>query len=469
MSSLHAAESGHRASLCAKVLDWFSAEWAPVLFVVSLVTVLHGIHFLAPVSHVSLLILANFHSGRTYTPPAGKGIEVLLVGIDEEDFDGRYQERRPLYRCALADDLEWLLEAGPKVLAIDLDLSPLAKPSEAETQCQDRLDQLLDGDLPEGKKATSTIVLIEPFVTRTPEFALAKMCWRAHRKNALFTDADIAYPFHLAIESRCISNGFAETAFVAAGNDAPCGKKSEEEPRPLNYKAYQSSVSAMSMTRLRSAEAPPIKDRTVFFGTRFGHNDEAVTPIGRLFGVDVHAAKYASYADKLERSELWNFGIDIVFAAAYSAFISWFMHHYTHTAGSTSDIVRARRSLKMLGFVAGYVAIITGAMAFAWLLITHKSLVTEPLLVALGLAFDGFVLAGWMHVAHDEKHRSKCPTFRHMLQSLRHRPAAWVRSVGAVSMTAPLSGSWLMFRALVFWLVVAVAIFEVSGMKHAFT
>lgn len=424
---------------------WLAEEWTSVLFIVCLVMVLHHAGPLKPLSRLSLLLLMNWQAeGGEAAWSVPESAPIWLVAIDMEDFESRFQERRPLQRCELLKDLGIILDARPDVLAIDLDLSPLKSPTKDEERCQDELNRRLKGppDANQDDGPPTQVVLIQPFETGTNASAREKEKWKREiaSTNVHFSNAEIQLSFNFAIDFKCDPSGFAETAYEFGPAKASlCGEHSEnsehsEHERAISYRALQSLVHQKRASALASP-LMSLRGKTVLYGTR-ADADRAVTPIGKTHGVVVHAAKLATLEKSVYESALLGFGLDLLFAIAYSVFASVSIRRYLALTRSDSPPDRARRSSWLLGFALCSAIFASIALAIAYLAI-RRDVVIEPLLITLGLAIDGLVVAGWSHVGtREESHVPRFVGWREALQSPWLRSAIFASVVLAIAYLA---------------------------------
>jgi hypothetical protein len=290
--TLAADKDKHAApTFCAFLVHWFRHEWASVLFVVCAVTVLHHTGPLKAVSHLSLLMLSQLHAHLASEPVAApsKDIRVWLVTIDPDDFESRFEGRRPLPRCPMADDLEKILDSNPRVLAIDLDLSPITGATSDEKTCQTRLDKMLKRGAESPEAHGTRIVVLAPFAPPSDPPP-----WMKEQKGVKFANAMIEVVQELAIEFSCHESGLAEMAYVAKEGHRPgqCSDErefqlemddEEQKKHPINYAAYKERTIEKHASQLAKVEMG-MEDNVVFYGNRSGTSDAVITPVGRSLG-----------------------------------------------------------------------------------------------------------------------------------------------------------------------------------------
>lgn len=445
--------SRHHASGGVRWNAWLRTEWKPVLFVVCLVTLLEMGHLLGPASSLSSIIVSNLATPASTHSVAAARAERALVIIDDDRFKRVYAERTPLNRCKLRDDLLSILEQQPQVVAIDFDLSPLHRPSAAEVACQERLDDMLDGhDAAVPVPQRTKLVLVRPLAASDggardrPAAAEpgsdAADRWVAGRRDAgvVFADSRLGLELSFATKTRCDPRGFAEAVYDAYhGTGLACEREEMRHDQTLNYTARLREFAWLSV------DSPGLENlRTgaiVFFGGTYARDDLHNTPIGRRYGVEVHAARYATLIFPRPHRLFVSAFSDLLFAAVFSIAVFVAVHAYADYARDPSPWVRHRRSLVVVVFVVVYVGLVMAALFVAPMLLRY-GVVTEPVLIALGLAFDGFVVAPWRHLgtAHAAGRAA----------TLSSLPEGW--------RVDPVGAACFVLGALVFWGVIAAAV-----------
>src|SRR6266446_558611 len=141
------------------IVDELRYTWRSAIFVVAVVTIAHHqVGLFNAVDWYAFLFFGNLVT----VPLPTSSPEVFVMSIDQEAYESDYSARSPLNRCQLCYDLEKLYEVRPKLLVIDLDLSPalwLMRPDSTDpkqAQCQRDLYSLI-------KKYGAKTVLMSPF------------------------------------------------------------------------------------------------------------------------------------------------------------------------------------------------------------------------------------------------------------------------------------------------------------------
>ena len=285
----------------------------------------------------------------SWTAPRPPQARPSVLLIDDEAFEGRFRERSPLDRSELARLLEEIRTASPRLLVVDLDLSPGPAPTAGETEAQSALDDALKAFAP------NRLLLATPLPARSYDLALSRLRWMhelcgagarfahtalfhsgshvlrydptlpslgplAARMAAVQKDDRIAEPEPcelVAEQVRDIERGEGETLAQADQAapprtlgaayflQAPPGAAyyiDNEQARqlaPINFgyerfvRRYCLSAAAAGDDCAAFADAA-LKEQVVFLGGAWGQEDIHPTPAGRREGVTLHAATFHS-------------------------------------------------------------------------------------------------------------------------------------------------------------------------------
>ena len=285
----------------------------------------------------------------SWTAPRPPQASPAVLLIDDEAFEGRFRERSPLDRGELAALLEEIGEQAPKLLVVDLDLSPGPAPTAQEDLAQAGLDEVLKAYAP------GRLLLATPLPARSYELALRRLRWMhelcsagvrfAH--TALFHSGSYvlrydptlpslgplaarmagvqrddriaeAEPCELVAEE---IRDIERAATEAGGRDgAPAARSvlgaayflqappaaayylDNEQARqlaPLNF-GYERFVRRHCLSGSAAGEGcssfgdGALRDQAVFLGGGWGQDDVHPTPTGRREGVMLHAAAFHS-------------------------------------------------------------------------------------------------------------------------------------------------------------------------------
>lgn len=282
--------------------------------------------------------------------------KTAVVLIDRETYESRYLDRSPLNRCELKRDLKAIYDATPRLVVVDLDISPAlwlkktksdseATKSWKDVACPESFDKA--GTHDEGvcelqlycaikaqPKSVKT-VLMTPFAIDSSDPKIAQNCeWRDWMQatgvgngDVRFGNAELPVNYGLVIKHFDDPRSLSEVARGVLGNKATkCPDETPFDPRatraklidPHQYLAGVKPIALNSLPLKQQGEAPTTTqgqfERTksqnlaellskqlngetnpvVFYGAGFGEADTYLTPFGELYGVEVHAASYLS-------------------------------------------------------------------------------------------------------------------------------------------------------------------------------
>lgn len=307
--------------------------------------------------------------------------DAAIIKIDE----GRHQSadhyagHSPLDRCHLAGDLRQLLALpGVQTVGVDLDLSPalpLPLGVDAETlrtvqtheqACQIELDKLVDAH-------RCRLVLMAPTIPATGPLRGIVQEWVKTREQqgAVFghvrvkTEHGLVQSFDPAVQDDSGKDGTgtsraalgmllgerltqpmapdcappAAASASASGASAPAGDAhaTHAQPHLIAYHAlarFHAQGQALTLddpclqATGRPAHCPTL--RLLVVGSGYSEDDRFDTPIGRLDGVDIHAAIAA--CSKVQASHLTHLLLDILVGAlVFAPVLEYFWRRYYQT------------------------------------------------------------------------------------------------------------------------------------------
>jgi uncharacterized membrane protein (DUF485 family) len=429
--------------------------WPAVLFVPALVFMLHDFALLRAIDGYAFLLIGNLGAiaDAGHGRPSSKGTHnrVVVALIDPETREQRYSERTPLDRCELRDDIRVLYAAHPEVLAIDIELSPAPelRSRQEEIECEKELYALIKG---QDRNVTRTVLMTptRPLNARL----LEKQCeWQAgmQMSGVLFGRPDLPVNNGMTLEHYDDERSFG-VAVRRAREKRPLPEQTREnldtllrectskpEPREssdhsdrINPLLYASSICPVPLKAPTSDQKEPAREdgkrartlclvsgaadaeaafsarlnvafpdkqpRVVFFGAGYGEDDVFLTPLGWLYGVEIHAAAYLSHFHPISEKEWMNLAGDILIAFVLSFSISFFWQRYFR--GRLS--VRARDRQLAAGYVIALLVVFTGLVILTCILsffaMRLSGLWLSPVPIAIGMLLDAFML-GSVHAA----------------------------------------------------------------------
>jgi len=391
----------------------FRHEWRATLFVAAFVTVLHlGTSWLeAFESYAFLGISNNVSKASAQTVPSA-----IVVRIDQETFESRYQDRTPLDRCVLAQQLAAIYAAKPEIVVVDLDLSPalwitgaLRTGSVGEAQCEQDLYQLI-----RLAAAHTKTILICPFPAADAHVAAneQKQRWRHNlvadtHEQVRFGHA--ALPVRYGVTNEYFVDPESIYAVAHAAGDVTrrprcvsCEQsdhtlpKEKIEPRAwaklrwmLTSVASDREITANLETLLQTSgdASKPV----VFFGAGYSGDDLFLTALGEFYGVEIHAAAFASQSRWSWLSHLVGFVSDLIFAFIFGLLIAWYWKRYfTWRTAAAPDYAEAAR-IWLIALTVSLAVVLLMMTLFSRYVLLRWGVWLSPVPIAIGMLIEAFV------------------------------------------------------------------------------
>jgi hypothetical protein len=380
----------------------------------------HNLHLLDAVDGYAFLGIGNF-AARSISHEVGRQAEVGVILIDDAANENYYRQRSPLGRCELEKDLRAIYDLYPQLLVIDLDLSPalLDDPYDPAHSENDgalmRCEEKLLGLLMQHRDATQT-VLIAPLAMVDKIGKKGQDDWRTKLEPyvTFANDPTISIKYGMANEIECNRDSLAATAFekyphkydryprkVGVPRDCLDENVTGENKAKLtiNPGHYFSGLLPVSVSKLPSRctdtkTCQPLNRAlrlpVLFLGASFGDNDTFLTPLGTMYGVDVHAAAFMSLLQPTTHDKVVAFFLDVLIGLAMGGTIAWCWQRYFNLRFSAS--AAERQAAPWLILVVSFLMIV------ALLLLTWASFVLlrtwniwlSPIPIAIGMLFESF-------------------------------------------------------------------------------
>lgn len=402
-------------------------EWPATIFVAAAFVLLD--------TYVGWLDAVNGHAflaiGNIAGVPQASGerkAKALAVLIDQAAAETRYLDRSPLDRCKLEADLRTVYSAMAKhklsLLVIDLDLSParwLASDEgkkATEAKCEEQLHQLIAGAFDQWKVRTVLMVPIEAVDATLKE---KQEAWRKDLKppGVTFGRATLPVEYGLVIKQYCDAETLAASAYTLVLKSPKSAKnciddetnssaRSKRETQLIDPRKYLSGVVPIAIggtndfgARLGSALENGLTSRendsqsdlrAVFFGAAFGEGDTFVTPLGELYGVEIHAAGFLSFLDPLStENHVSEFVADIVFGFVFGFLIAWFWARYFELRLSDESLRRLSAPFVLVGLGVTVALVAFGLTLVSWGLFVLFGIWASPIPMAIGMLIESFV------------------------------------------------------------------------------
>ena len=411
-------DSRHRGwrSALGHFVQHMRDDWPATIFVAAFMVFLESqFGWLDAINGHAFVAIGNV-AGIPQTTGKDKA-KALVVLIDGVAAESRYLDRSPLDRCKLEEDIAAVYSAMGKrlnLLVIDLDISParwLATDSGNKTEagCETSLYKRII----QAKKDGIQTVLMRPFESSTPT---SSETWKKLESDATFGRAVLPVEYGLVIRQYCDPDTLAASAYALSTKLKHSRRNcideairhSKRNAELIDPRKYLSGVvpfalgSAPDLSKRielkltadqpSDAAANPANFKAVFFGAAFGEGDTFVTPLGELYGVEIHAAAFLSLLDPLStNNHLWEFGADIVLGFLFGAVIAYFWGRYFKLRLSDDSDHRLWAPI-WLGALG--LTVITMAVFLTYIslqLLTRFGIWASPIPMAVGMLVESFV------------------------------------------------------------------------------
>ena len=412
-------------------------EWKATVFVAACVTIAHlGFNWLDAVDSYAFMAFSNLVSHTADSPTASKeppSDSVVVVRIDEQTFRTRYRERSPLDRCVLSSQLSAIYAAQPHIVVVDLDLSPAdwtrhenGPDAERERACQERLEATLARSVDEHIRT----VTMEPLDSFDPAVATSNAEWQQEQERAGVRFGDAALPVSYGITLDHFSGD--RTLYAAAERASVTGEMADDATAPsrnrarIDARAYtaklrpvltswtdmpvagtadytDSDLTATLQSLLPAPAHDNTRNRVVFFGAGYGQEDTYLTPVGNLYGVEVHAAAFVS-REPSRWCHLISLVIEIFIAFVFGMIIVSCWTQYFAWRSDDRSMYGQLASVWVAIMLVGLLAAIAVASAISSLLLGRFGMWLSPIPVAAGMLIES-CMAGSVEAAVRRLHQ----------------------------------------------------------------
>ncbi len=420
--------------------NYFRSEWYAALLVVAVVTIVHDkFGWLDAIDGYAFVGIGHLSAIRAEGGASPEHARAAVVLIDQTTFESRYLERSPLSRCQLLKDLGLIYNQKPNkpdLIAIDLDISPAKwiasekdsptvrylRGKKSEVSCEKELYLLIKNNAHQ-----IPTVLMTPFPAATCDQIARVSEWQKWMVEAgvRFGSAELPITYGLVIKEYDDPNTFADQArklpaptlqnenysgdCIARGPAFDPRKSSRKLIDPRQYRRGIDPVlladpdSAEPFAeRLSRALAKQAKSHAVFFGAGYGEGDVYLSPLGEVYGVEVHAAAYLS--DRIEKREVLAFAIDVGIGFLFGLFIAICWHRYFAARFSEDATRRQSAPLSVLTLVGGVVLMALGLGWLSLFVLRSWGIWLSPIPIAVGMLIDSFVSGSVEQAVHQWGH-----------------------------------------------------------------
>lgn len=399
----------------------------PAICVAAIVTLIHQkTSWLDPVDALVFTDISNSASYQKLLAEKSPEDEQRLlqerratvISIDTDSYSADYGERVPLSRCKLLDHLAAIYKRQPALLVIDLDLSPakwLQNAAHAnngvgcsmqtqastmnaacESQCETQLYDLIKRGRP-----TKTVLLL-PF---GPE-DLAEGRQSERHKNWIASmncaGVDIGEPWiresmGIILRVDPAADSLARRACLRMKEVQGwfCEKEGADkhgtriDPRKYLNNIHSLTISEFSQQPEKFADR--VRGAAVFFGAGWQDEDVYLSPVGKVYGVEVQAASFLTLSEPLSEKHVLHFFGDVLIALFFGIVIAFCWRRYFH-ARFSSD---AGQRIKAIRYVALLVFASFLLLWLAWgmskVLLAKGGIWASPIPLVIGMLIEGFL------------------------------------------------------------------------------
>jgi hypothetical protein len=432
----------------------------------------HDLHLLDAVDGYAFLAIGNLAAGSV-SEEHGNDPMVGVVLIDQKSNEDYYAERSPLDRCQLKNDLKAIydLVPPPKLLVVDLDLSPVVPEPRVDVAAIARNERaaLCDNELLKllMRHGTTDTVLMAPFKMLNLDARDSVASWRhtLGKAVAFAQDPTISVRYGMVNDVECKPDSLAATAYQrypgTTGKEDNCFRHlASAEPLTISPGHYYSKLRLVSVSELPTRQGPsqrraaPVATAlalpVIFIGTSFGDDDTFLTPLGTIYGVEVHAAAFTSLLYPTTIGQVLGFCADIGIALGMGGLIAWSWRRYFNKRFSSSAFDRQAAPWVILVFVVVLLALIGGLTYLSYWALRHCNIWVSPIPIAVGMLFESFFNSA-VSAAVGEGYEQRQALIRRLQDAHASGPDAFARRVTQEVSQRPRHVHSLKDRAQRFW------------------
>jgi hypothetical protein len=369
-------------------------------------------------------------------PPNIKSPSATVISIDEDSYAGEYGEQTPLDRCQLLNHLHALYDAHPALLVIDIDLSPArwlrdakqfesvphcsAQPyvgqmsAECQAQCQTYLYETL-----KAPRSTTTLLMLPSGLEDVAEgkrsYQYKEWISSMEAAGVRLGEPSIIETLGLVLRISPKTDSIARLACMIMREKHPrwfCERSSEMEPAPwIDPRKYLNNISPLTISQFsEESKLTPnsLWGKAVFFGRAGDEDDMHLTPVGFVYGVEIHAASLLTLSDPLSEKHVLHFTADIFIALLFGIAIHICWRGYFHARFSGGDArQRLQAALYVLLLACIASALLLAAWKFSLYFFAHLGFWASPVQLAIGMLIEGGftgVIAGAVHASLELTH-----------------------------------------------------------------
>ena len=286
--------------------------------------------------------------------------KVHVIAIGDEYYERFFRQQSPLDRKKLKEVLSKILVKNPDLLAIDLDLSPGEKKTEAEVALYKMLKEGPDG-------LNKAKIILIPFVpVSSPELFRPKMDWMI--QSCKKDNIEFAFPNLYSHQSTVLfyNKNSPTIGLVATGKlekmtsvcdqietlvhvpelEAPefyreILKQGSGDLSPINFNATDQIDITLIKSEDDFTQLGDLTGKVVFFGAGYGINDQYITPLCQRYGVMLHAAIFNTAGDEIKHNKVIAYFIDVVLGFLLALLFSFLWKNHAVARGKPNSYCKA--------------------------------------------------------------------------------------------------------------------------------
>lgn len=338
-----------RACLCWLI----SALWPRLLVSAVVASLVFQLSLLwSPAELLASAVSVLFEGGTDQMPREVKLAlrETAIVKITASQYQEVYEATAPLNRCKLADDLGQLFGIPSlRFAAIDLDLSPFRVTRGADDLCQERLNHAIDNfAVSRGGKAGPGLILMQPDIAEGMPDELKKEIeqWIKNRIKSSVQFGHVTLNTRFGLVREFPTSSEAVPAFGLAVRARLLGEPIQPLPavRSIAVRGHEALFrlgEAVPLHQLCTTRKDMTRDCPAFaaaiVGSGYSASDQHATLLGRVDGVDLHAAIAA--CPDVSHADFTHFLLDVILGLGLGwAYGSMWKRYFRAAAGPASQV-----------------------------------------------------------------------------------------------------------------------------------
>jgi CHASE2 domain-containing sensor protein len=209
------------------------------------------------------------------------------------------------------------------------------------------------------------------------------------KKGVKFASPAVPVQFGLAVRGHVGDGSLVRVAAAVAGTTVLRGAETVR----IDPRLYLTGLTVAPIQYLPQSFPESLAENVVFFGAAYGtEGDLFLTPIGEVYGVELHAATFESRQDptRVPGQSSVDLVLDLAFGWVFG-FVSWCCWAQYFKAVGDEGAARQLAGLWVLLLVTSYVLLVIASLGGATALLARFGIWLSPVPIAVGMFVDGFV------------------------------------------------------------------------------